>query len=231
MLNSIIERNKILSPLSETEIRIIKCAFELFLEKGYSNSTLKNVSDLTGIKQGNITYHFRTKEDLLMILTQEMMDFHIDMLEDVHDRTSDPLYSYAIEIATQIALCESNEQARDIYHASYTLPKTFMLIKEWTAKKNYTLLGTLLPKYTEADFRKLENVASCIELSGIVTICDRYFTLEDKVLLVIESLLKLYGFDANERHRIADKVKATDYSAIANEMFTKFVKRLDNEIT
>lgn len=74
MLNSIIERNKILSPLSETEIIIIKCAFKLSLEKGYSNSTLKTVSELTGIKQGNITYHFRAKEDLLVILMQELMD-------------------------------------------------------------------------------------------------------------------------------------------------------------
>lgn len=230
MLNSIIERNKILSPLSETEIKIIKCAFGLFLEKGYSASTLKNIADLTGIKQGNITYHFRAKEDLLVILMQEMMDYHVDMIEDTHNETSDPLFSYALEIATQIALCETDERARDIYYSSYTLPKTFMLIKEWTAKKNYNLLGSLLPDFSEADFRRLENVASCIELSGIVTICDRYFTLEDKVLLVLDSLMKLYGFDEKERLRIAEKIKETDYTAMATEMFEKFVSRLDNDI-
>lgn len=230
MLNSIIERHKILSPLSSTEIRIIRYAFQLFFEKGYTEATLKMLSEITGIKQGNITYHFRAKEDLLVILMQEMMDYHVDMIEDAHEETNDPLYSYALEIATQIALCENNEKVRDIYHASYTLSRTFMLIKEWSARKNYNLLGGLLPKYTEADFRKLENVASCIEFSGIVTVCDRYFTLEDKVLLILESLMKLYGFDAAQRRLIADKIKATDYSRMANELFEKFVKRLDNEV-
>ncbi len=230
MINSIIERHKILSPLSETEIKIIKYAFQLFFEKGYSDSTLKNLSELSGIKQGNITYHFRTKEDLLIILMQEMMDAHVDMIEEAHGETNDPLYSYALEIATQIAICQNDERARDIYYASYTLPKTFMLIKEWAAKKNYKLLGGLLPKYTESDFEKLENVASCIELSGIVTVCNRYFTLEDKVLLILESLFKLYGLDEKEFSRIAEKIKATDYSGMANEMFEKFVKRLNNDV-
>lgn len=41
MINSIIERNNRISPLSESEKKIIASAVKLFLANGYSNTTLK----------------------------------------------------------------------------------------------------------------------------------------------------------------------------------------------
>ncbi|MBQ7399269.1 MAG: TetR/AcrR family transcriptional regulator [Clostridia bacterium] len=226
MLKSIIERNKRLSPLSETEIRIIKGAVKLFLENGYSNTTFKMIQEETGVKLGNITYYFRAKEDMLLILIQEIMDFHLNVIEETHEKTNDSMLACAMEVALQIALCENNEKAWDLYHSAYIHPHTLEMIKDWTAKKNYHMLGDRLPSLSEEDFRKLENVCTSIELSALTTRCDRYYTLEDKITLTLDSIMKIYEIEEEERKIIIEKVLSNDLVALGNKVFDDFVSRL-----
>ena len=229
MLKSIIERSSKLSPMSKTEITIVKSAVKSFLTRGYSGTTIRMLSDDTGIKPGNITYYYRTKEDMVHVLIYELMDSHLDFIDEVQNDGHDVLVSYALEIACQVALCEVDEKAKDLYHAAYNLPKTLESIREWTAKKTYHMLGEKLPHFTFDDFRRIENVACCIELSAFVTPCDRYFTLKDKITLIIDSIMKLYDFEKSERERVIAEVLKHDCVKLGKEMFDKFVKRLDND--
>jgi AcrR family transcriptional regulator len=45
--------------------KIIETARELFSEKGYNEVSMRDISDLLGISVGNLTYHFKKKEDLI----------------------------------------------------------------------------------------------------------------------------------------------------------------------
>ena len=229
MLKSIIERNRKLSPLSKTEIRIIKGAVKLFLENGFSSTTLKMIQEETGVKFGNITYYFRTKEDMLLILVQEIMDFHLNVIEHTHEETNDAMLACAMEVALQIALCENNDKAWDLYHSAYTHSHILEMIKDWTAKKNYHMLCEKLPHLTQADFRRLENVCTSIELSALTTPCDRYYTLEDKVTLTLDSIMKIYEIKKEEREDIIKKVLENDLVAMGNKVFDAFVSRLNND--
>lgn len=228
MLNSIVERDRLISPLSETEKKIIRSATKLFLKNGFSKTTLKMISDDTGIRQGTLCYHFHTKEDMLFMLVQELMDFHGRVIDDSLDMTDDKLLSYAMEITAQISLCETDARAWDLYYSAYTYPHIFAYIKKWTAKKNYRLLKEYLPEWDEAEFGFKETVASCIELSAFLSPCDSYFTLEKKITLILDSLMKLYHIKKEKRNSIIDKILSIDYVNIGKEMFEKFVERLDD---
>jgi hypothetical protein len=59
------------------------------------------------------------------------MDFHLDVIEQSEEQTKDKLFSYATEIAIQIALCENNKKAWDLYHSAYNHPETMLFIKDW----------------------------------------------------------------------------------------------------
>ena len=227
MLNSIIERHKRLHPLSETEIRIVRSATKLFLENGFSKTTHRMIAEETGIGLGTITYHFKTKEELLELLIEELMDFHFDIIEEYNNKFKDNLFSYTLEIVVQIALCENNEKAWDLYYSAYSHRITFDFIKSWAAKKNYFLLSEKLPNLNESDFNALENITSGIELAAFTFPCDRYFTLDDKIRLILDSLLKIYDISENERKEAINKVLALEYDKIAMEMFDKFANRLD----
>lgn len=226
MINSIIERHSKLTPLSETEIQIVRAATKLFLEKGFSATTQRMIAEESGIGLGTLTYHFRTKEDLLRLLMEELMDFHSDVIEESIARTDNKLLSYAVEITVQIALCENDKKAWDLYYSAYSHPHTFSVIKEWASRKTYNLLGEMLPQLNESDFRNIENVTSGIELAAFTTPCDRYFTLEDKITLIIDSMMKMYDIPKEKRTQTVDKIKQFDYEAVSKKLFEKFVGKL-----
>ena len=228
MLNSIIERHNKLTPLSETEIKIIGTASRLFLEQGFSVSTHRQIAKESGFGLGTVTYHYRAKEDMLRILIEELMDYHLDILENTAEESKDNLFSYATEIAIQIALCENNKKAWDLYHSAYNHPPTYAYIKDWAARKNYQLLSDRTPNLHEADYRNIENITSGIELAAMVAPCDRYFTLEDKIRLSLDTMMKAYNISDADRKSTIEKVLALDYEKMAKDMFESFVKRLDS---
>ncbi|MBQ2967452.1 MAG: helix-turn-helix transcriptional regulator [Clostridia bacterium] len=225
MIHSIIERHDKLTPLTETEIKIVATAAKLFLEQGFSATTHRQIAKEAGIGLGTLTYHYRAKEDLLHILMEELMDYHLDIIEAATEQKQDNLFAYATEITMQIALCETNKMAWDLYHAAYTHPTTFAYIKDWASKKAHHLLCDIT-NLQESDFKNLEHITSGIELAALLTACDRYFTLEDKIRLTLDSMMKIYDIPAPLREETIEKVLATDYEQLAQDMFARFVARL-----
>ena len=227
MINSIVKRHDRLNPFTEAQINVIRSTTKLFLKNGYTRTSLKMIEADCGVKVGNITYYFHSKEDLLKVLVEELMDYHASMIDDIHEKDGDKLFAYAMEVTAQIALCESNRSAWDLYSSAYNLPQTYEVIKAWAAEKNYNLFRERLPGWTEHDFKEIEEVASGIELAALKSVCDRSFTLEKKISLFLNSLMMLYQVPEAERKAVIEKVISLDYEQIAKEMFDKFVARLD----
>lgn len=84
-----------LTPLTETEIKIIAAATKLFLEKGFSATTHRQIAKESGFGLGTVTYHYRAKEDMLRLLMEELMDYHLDIIEETAEKSGDTLFSYA----------------------------------------------------------------------------------------------------------------------------------------
>lgn len=227
MINSIVKRHDRLNPFTEAQINVIRATTKLFLQNGYTRTSLKMIEQDSGVKVGNITYYFHSKEDLLKVLVEELMDYHAIMIDDIHETKNDKLFAYAMEVTVQIALCESNRSAWDLYSSAYNLPQTYEVIKAWAAEKNYNLFHDRLPEWTEHDFKEIEEVASGIELAALKSVCDRNFTLDKKISLFLNSLMMLYQVPEAERKAVIEKVISLDYEQIAKEMFDKFVKRLN----
>lgn len=228
VINSIVKRHDRLNPFTEAQINVIRATTKLFLQNGYTKTSLKMIEQASGVKVGNITYYFHSKEDLLKVLIEELMDYHTIMLEEICEKQNDMLFAYAIEITAQIALCENNRSAWDLYSSAYNLPQTYEVIKSWAAEKNYNLFRERLPDWTEHNFKEIEEVTSGIELAALKSVCNRSFTLDKKISLFLDSLLMLYKVSEAERKQLIEKVLALDYEQIAKNMFEKFVKRLDN---
>ena len=73
----------------------------------------------------------------------------------------------------------------------------------------------------------MENVTGGLELAAFTAPKNRYFTLNDKISLFLDSMMKLYNIPENDRKQTIDKVTALDCEKMAKEMFGKFVSRLD----
>jgi AcrR family transcriptional regulator len=71
----------------ETVNLILDVAFRLFMEKGYEHTSIQDIIDhLGGLSKGAIYHHFKSKEDILIAVTDRMTAESNQMLGMIRDR-------------------------------------------------------------------------------------------------------------------------------------------------
>ena len=72
----------------ETVQLILDVAFRLFMEKGYEHTSIQDILDhLGGLSKGAIYHHFKSKEDILVAVTDMMTSESNQMLAVIRDRS------------------------------------------------------------------------------------------------------------------------------------------------
>lgn len=70
----------------ETVNLILDVAFRLFMEKGYEHTSIQDIIDhLGGLSKGAIYHHFKSKEEILMAVTDRMTAESNQRLADIRD--------------------------------------------------------------------------------------------------------------------------------------------------
>ncbi|MFI1913332.1 TetR/AcrR family transcriptional regulator [Nocardia sp. NPDC020380] len=57
---------------SDTRERIRAVAMELFSERGYEKTSLREIAERLGVTKAALYYHFRTKEDIVVSLSEDL---------------------------------------------------------------------------------------------------------------------------------------------------------------
>ncbi len=71
----------------ETVNLILDVAFRLFMEKGYEHTSIQDIiNQLGGLSKGAIYHHFKSKEDILIAVTDRMTDASNQMLAAIRER-------------------------------------------------------------------------------------------------------------------------------------------------
>ena len=71
----------------ETIQLILDVAFRLFMEQGYEHTSIQDIIDhLGGLSKGAIYHHFKSKEDILVAVTDRMTAESNQMLASIRDR-------------------------------------------------------------------------------------------------------------------------------------------------
>ncbi len=70
----------------ETVSRILDVSFRLFMEKGYEHTSIQNIIDnLGGLSKGAIYHHFKSKEDILVAVTDRITGESNRMITRIRD--------------------------------------------------------------------------------------------------------------------------------------------------
>lgn len=71
----------------ETVNLILEVATRLFMEKGYEHTSIQDIiNELGGLSKGAIYHHFKSKEDILVAVTDRMTEDSTKILERIRDR-------------------------------------------------------------------------------------------------------------------------------------------------
>lgn len=178
---------------SKTRTLVLHSATKLFIENGYTNTRIKDIASDSGVGYNEIFRMFIDKDNLLSQLVDLVIEHQFEMSKKyLKDKSDDKLLLYVFESILQLYICEINDNIREMYSVSYTLPNTSHKIYEYFTKKIENVFRTYLKEYETKDFYELEIATAGIMRGFIINPCNMYFTIDRKVNRFIRTTLKIY---------------------------------------
>jgi AcrR family transcriptional regulator len=182
-----------------TRQRLVESAMLVFAEKGMGASVIQEVVTSAGVSQGTFYNYFRTNEDLLKAVTEELNNELMDIIEDVVGGIENP----ARRISTGIRLFLRTAQA-------YPILARFVGGTRVQEASSNNQIFTLLPPDIEEGIAKgcfittpmlvaLELIAGTV-LAAVVNMASGMD--EDHPERIAEVILRALGTDASDARDI-----------------------------
>ena len=200
---------------------IIQEAARMFVEDGYTRSSISKLAQNLNLSLGNITFHFKTKEHLLEVLVSELCDYQQLLLEEYAEEGKSSLLAYCLELTAMTAVCEESEVARDFYAASYASALTLSRIRENDVEKVKKIFAQYHTDWTHEQWVATENIVSGIEYSTIMT-REETTPLALQIEKTLDTILYLFGVPKELRKSKIEKVLSMDYRAIGHRLLKEF---------
>lgn len=210
--------------------KVLLAAAKLFLEKGYSQSSTREIANMADVNVSTMKQFFGVKENILCELVKYVLEGQFKAAREIIDgKTEDPVLYYAAETTLQLYMAESGEHIRDLYSSAYSLPSTSRFIQQTITKKLEVIFKEYLPDLETRDFYKLE-IASGGIMRGFMTIpCDMWFTMDQKVTAFLETTLKIYDVPKEKIQEAIRFVQQFDYPVLAQNTIHFMLERLENQ--
>ena len=206
---------------SPLKAAIVKGATELFFEKGFSKSTSSELCRKLDIGTGNLTFYFPTKEHILAVLVQMMIDYQWKEMETAADEGKSSLLAYCLELSTLVAIAEEIPQMNDFLLAAYSHPMTVDLIRANDVEKVKTVFAEYTEGWDEEKYTEMETIISGIEYATIMK-TEHSASVERRLEGALGSILLLLGVPAETREKKISKVLAMDYLSIGRKVYEDF---------
>lgn len=213
------------------KIKTLNAAAKLFLEKGYSDATTREIAQNAGVNVSAMNRAFGSKENILCELVKYVLDGQFEATEKMlKGITKDPILFYAAETTLQLYIAESNEYIRDLYAAAYSLPKTSEIIQMTITEKLEHIFSEHLPELETKDFYELEIASGGIMRGFMGKPCDMYFTMERKVNCFLKTTFRVYEVSKDKIEEAIAFVGQFDYSRMAQQTVSVMLSYLEEKI-
>lgn len=214
-----------------TKLEIIQVATQMFLEKGYTNTSAKAISDELDISTGNLTFYFPTKEHLLAEMIQMLCGFQWKMITQSTNEGNTSLLAVCLELMAMAAICEENEIMKDFYISAYTHPMTLEIIRKNDAERAKLVYEKYTSDWTEEDFLEAEILVSGIEYTTLMTTNDS-LSLETRISGALNTIMMIYNVPEDVRQKKIEKVLAMDYRGMGQSIlqeFTEYIREINEQ--
>ena len=204
---------------SSTRSLILRSASKLFIERGYSETRIRDIANDAKVQYSEVFRLFQDKDSILSALVGLVIEFQFEMTEKyLNGVTDNKLYKYAFETILQLYVAESVEHIREMYAVSYSLPHSSQVIYRTITSKLEDVFKDLHPKLDTKDFYEYE-IATAGIMRGFITVpCDMYFTMERKIRRFLESTLRIYKVSDETIEDVISFVSKFNFQDIANEL-------------
>ena len=212
-----------------TKAKIIRVATRMFLENGYSATTVQAVSSELGISKGNFTFYFRTKDDILAELVEMLCKFQWKMIStEINDGTSS-LLAVCCELMVMAAACEGSDVAKDFFISTYQSPKCLEIIHNNDIARSKEIFAEYCSEWTDEQFREAEILVAGIEYATLKAI-DKTVPLETRISGALNTIMTIYNVPEEIRKIKIDKVLAMDCHSLGKRIFKEFKEYVEQTV-
>lgn len=215
----------------ENKQLVLHTAARLFLQKGYTATTLRQIAKEAGVNIGSVMYLYESKENILCDLVSFVMGGQFAATERLlAGKTEDMLLFWAAETTLQLYIAESSEHIRGLYLAAYSHSKSSSLIYQYVAEKMQVYFKAYYPEYEFKDFYELEIATGGI-IRGFMSVpCDMYFTMQRKVKRYLETAFLVYKAPEQKIQEAINFVSQIDFEAAAPQVIEHLLAALDKHM-
>ena len=168
-----------------------------------------------------------TKEELVDILIEYQFEISKKILKE---KTDDKLLIYAFECVLQLYITEINNNIREMYAVSYTMPQTSYKIYDNIALKLEEIFKDHLPDYETKDFYELEIAAAGVMRGFIINPCTRDFPIQNKVKRFLNTILKIFEVNEEKIIEVINFIEEFDMKIYAVELINTLYEYISNRI-
>ena len=209
-----------------TRLEIIRVASRMFLEEGYSATTIRAICAELGISPGHLMFHFPTKEHLLAEVVDILCDFQWRLMKRVTDEGATPLMAVCFEMTTMASACEQSDVARDFYLSSYISPLTLEIIRKNDAERAREVFGEFCPNWSDTQYIEAENLISGIEYATFMTTASSA-PLDVRISGALNAIMLIYNVPEEKRRDKIKKAMDLDYRSYGRLILTEFIKYVE----
>ena len=210
-----------------TKQRILTVCVRLFLEQGYKETTITQITEEEKVTRGSFQNLFPTKDAVLMELVETMFSGQFGAARTITGGGLPPVYAYAAETAIQLTLTELNENLREIYLEAYTLPDTAEYIHLHTTAELKEIFGANFPGYSDSDFYEMEIGTAGLMRGYMARKCDIHFPLERKLARFLTASMRVFKVPEAEQEGALAFVAGLDIRSIAENVMEKLFAMLE----
>ncbi len=113
--------------------KIMAASRTLFIEKGYEETSVRDILKAADISTGSLYNFFTNKEEILLAVYREIIDQVHSTSEEATAELNDPLMRFSVSIALQAIIFLRNTSQVNIYRAAFKSQSVEThMISRWT---------------------------------------------------------------------------------------------------
>ncbi|MBW2031613.1 MAG: TetR family transcriptional regulator [Deltaproteobacteria bacterium] len=157
--------------------KIIEVAADLFGEKGYAATSIRDISQALKVSIATLYYYFKNKEDLLFTIIESIGDDLLVRLKEARDKYEDPMEALREMLSRHIALTEKKKNMVKVYVVEqHNLSKRFKKIIYKQHREIYDVYIEQLRRLRDQGLISSEPLSvTAFAIFGMVNWCYRWF--------------------------------------------------------
>jgi len=185
---------------------IIRAAFKLFTEKGYENTSVRQIVDEANTSMGNLYFHFPDKLSILKYICDEFVGVLRKQIDRIHEMNFSPEVGFALDFRIGYLATLEDPTFSHIFTIARSTPEIHQHSLENKKIRLATFFGDRIPS------EELDSLA--IAMQGIA---DSFFEQKRNGLLdvssqkisntIIEYTLRLLGFEHDRINEVIREVE------------------------